>query len=42
MSGAVVTATERQREEAGLGRKGVSNGWVFWAEKEGGADEDPS
>lgn len=30
MSGAMMLATERQREEEGLGRSGMSNGWDFW------------
>jgi hypothetical protein len=34
MSGAMLTATEKQREEDDLGRKGVSNGWKFWTPKE--------
>jgi hypothetical protein len=36
MSGAMLSATEAQREEAGTGRKGVSNGWKFWNEVKGG------
>lgn len=36
MSGAMLTATEKLREENDLGRKGVSNGWKFWSEKEAG------
>ncbi|MFW6119029.1 MAG: hypothetical protein ACOC7S_01690 [Planctomycetota bacterium] len=40
MSGAMLTATERQREENDLGRKGVSNGWDFWSVKEEGDDQD--
>lgn len=34
MSGAMLKATEKQREEEDLGRKGVSNGWDFWQIKE--------
>ncbi|MFP4029724.1 MAG: hypothetical protein ACLFWL_18250 [Candidatus Brocadiia bacterium] len=34
MSGAMLKATEKHREEEGLGRKGVSNGWDFWKVKE--------
>ena len=34
MSGAMMTATEKQREENDLGRSGVSNGWTFWSVKE--------
>jgi len=30
LSGAMLDATEEQRREQGLGRKGVSNGWAFW------------
>jgi len=30
LSGAMLKATERQREEQGLGKKGVTNGWKFW------------
>ncbi len=30
MSAAMLMATRKQREEADLGRKGVSNGWEFW------------
>ena len=30
MSGAMLAATEAQRAEQGLGRKGVSSGWDFW------------
>lgn len=29
-SEAMLTATEHQRNEQNLGRKGTSNGWVFW------------
>lgn len=29
-SEAMITATEKQRAEQNLARKGVSNGWVFW------------
>jgi len=39
MSGAMLAATQRQREEHGLGKKGVSNGWRFWKSKGGGAHE---
>lgn len=34
MSGAMLTATEAQREENDLARKGVSNGWEFWKVKD--------
>ena len=34
-TGAMLKATEAQREEQGLGRKGVANGWGFWIPKEG-------
>ena len=30
MTGAMLVATEVQREESNLGRKGVANGWDFW------------
>jgi len=30
LSGAMLAATENQRQEQGLGRRGVSNGWTFW------------
>jgi hypothetical protein len=36
-SGAMMVATEAQREAAGLGRKGISSGWEFWKVKEDGA-----
>lgn len=29
-SEAMITATEQQRADQNLGRKGVSNGWMFW------------
>jgi hypothetical protein len=35
-TGAMLAATEKQRDEQGLGRKGVSNGWGFWKVREGG------
>ncbi len=35
-SGAMLLATEKQRQEQGLGRKGVTNGWGFWRTKQGG------
>ena len=35
-SGAMLLATEAQRQENGLGRKGVANGWAFWRAKGGG------
>ncbi|MFW6118825.1 MAG: hypothetical protein ACOC7S_00665 [Planctomycetota bacterium] len=41
MSGAMLKATEKQREAGELGRKGVANGWDFWKVKEEG-DEDVS
>ena len=40
MSGAMMTATEKQREENDLGRSGVSNGWKFWDVKEEGSHEE--
>ena len=36
MSGAMLVATEHQRKEQGLGRKGLANGWSFWKVREGG------
>jgi hypothetical protein len=36
-SGAMLRATEAQRREQGLGRKGAASGWGFWKAK-GGAD----
>jgi len=36
LSGAMIAATETQRQEQGLGHKGVSNGWGFWRPAEGG------
>jgi hypothetical protein len=36
-TGAMLAATEAQRQKQNLGRKGVSNGWGFWKAKEGGA-----
>ena len=35
-SGAMLLATEKQRQEQGLGRKGVTNGWAFWKLQQGG------
>jgi hypothetical protein len=26
----MIAATEQQRADQSLGRKGVSNGWMFW------------
>ena len=34
-SGAMLVATEHQRKEQGLGRKGLANGWSFWKVKGG-------
>jgi len=34
MTGAMLAATEVQRDENGLGRKGVANGWGFWHARE--------
>ncbi len=34
MTGAMLVATEAQREENELGRKGVANGWDFWEARE--------
>ena len=31
LSGAMIEATQKQREELGLGKKGVANGWRFWS-----------
>ena len=39
MSGAMLVATESQRKQQGLGRRGLANGWSFWKAKEGGAYE---
>jgi hypothetical protein len=39
MSGAMFVATESQRKQQGLGRKGLANGWSFWKVREGGANE---
>ncbi len=36
MSGAMLMATQAQRKEQGLGRRGVGNGWGFWKLKEEG------
>jgi len=33
MSAAMLLATDKQRKENNLGRKGVSNGWGFWQVK---------
>jgi len=33
LSGAMVEATQKQRKEGGLGKKGVANGWTFWKPK---------
>ncbi len=41
MSGAMLAATERVREENDLGRKGVSNGWHFWEIKTNGNQAGP-
>lgn len=30
LSEAMIAATEKQRTDQNLGRKGVSNGWLFW------------
>ncbi len=40
-TGAMLKATEAQRQEQGLGRKGVANGWAFW-QGEGGDDAQSS
>ena len=37
-SGAMLLATEKQRQEQGLGRKGVTNGWGFWKVQQGGGE----
>lgn len=42
MSRAMLDATEKQREEQGLGRSGVSNGWEFWKRKEDDDEADNS
>ena len=36
MSGAMLAATEAQRQEQNLGCRGVSNGWRFWKVQSGG------
>ena len=33
-SGAMLEATEMQREQEGLGTTGMANGWAFWKAKE--------
>jgi len=33
LSGAMLKATEKQRQDEGLGKKGVANGWTFWSVK---------
>ncbi len=38
-SGSMLVATESQRKQQGLGRRGLANGWSFWKVKEGGAYE---
>ncbi len=38
MTGAMLVATEVQRKEQGLGRRGVANGWGFWKLKEESGD----
>ena len=35
MSGAMLAATESQRQEQNLGHKGISNGWRFWKPAKG-------
>ena len=35
MTGAMLKATEAQRQENNLNRKGLANGWSFWHVKEG-------
>ena len=42
MSGAMFVATESQRKEKSLGRKGLVNGWTFWRAKGGHANETKS
>jgi len=39
MTGAMFVATESQRKQQGLGRKGLANGRAFWKVREGGAHE---
>ena len=39
LSGAMLVATEHQRQQQDLGRKGLANGWSFWKAREGGAYE---
>ncbi len=34
-TGAMLKATEAQRQENNLGRKGIANGWLFWKVKGG-------
>ena len=36
LTGAMLKATEEQREEGGLRKKGVANGWDFWKVQKGG------
>ena len=38
MSGAMLKATEKQREDYDLGRSGVANGWDFWSVKTPGGE----
>lgn len=38
-TGAMLKATEVQRNQQGLGRKGVANGWAFW-QREGVAHDE--
>jgi len=33
LSGAMLKATKKQRQDEGLGKKGVANGWTFWSVK---------
>ena len=35
LSGAMLKATEKQREEQGLAKEGVPNGWTFWKVPDG-------
>ena len=35
LSGAMIEATQKQREEQCLGKKGATNGWAFWRMPEG-------
>ena len=38
LSGAMLKATQAQRHQQSLDRRGVANGWAFWKLSKGGAD----